>query len=101
LYIIIACLILFANDSSVIVKGNTAMDVNDKTVETNYNAVVNFAENNFLRLIKCCENKYPTSSYATHQTRNIVKPDVQIYDQTVDTCNEAKLLGVYLTDTMN
>jgi hypothetical protein len=25
----------------------------------------------------------------THQTRNIVKPDVQIYDQTVDTC-EAK-----------
>jgi dihydroorotate dehydrogenase len=28
-------------------------------------------------------------------------PDVQIYDQTVDTCNEAKLLGVYLTDTMN
>jgi hypothetical protein len=47
LYIIIACLILFADDSSVIVKGKTAKDVNDKTVEIN-NAVVNFAENNFL-----------------------------------------------------
>jgi hypothetical protein len=37
----------------------------------------------------------------TYQTRNIAKPNVQIYyDQTVDTCNEAKLLGVYLTDTI-
>jgi hypothetical protein len=40
---------LFADNSSVIVKGKTAKDVNDKTVESN-NAVVSFAENNFLRL---------------------------------------------------
>jgi hypothetical protein len=62
------------------------------------NAVVNFAENNFLRLNAAKTNILQVH---THQTRNIVKPDVQIYDQTVDTCNEAKLLGVYLTDTMN
>jgi exonuclease III len=97
LYVIIACLILFADDSSVIVKGKTAKDVNDKTVQTN-NAVVNFAENNFLRLNAAKTNILQVH---THQTRNIVKPDIQIYDQTVDTCNEAKLLGVYLTDTMN
>jgi hypothetical protein len=97
LYIIIACLILFADDSSVIVKGRTAKLVNEKTVETN-NAVVNFAENNFLRLNAAKTNILQVH---THQTRNIVKPEVQIYDQTVETCKEAKLLGVYLTDTMN
>jgi hypothetical protein len=50
----------------------------------------------FLRL-----NAAKTNIIHTHQTRNIVKPEIQIYDQIVETCKEAKLLGVYLTDTMN
>jgi hypothetical protein len=65
LYIIIACLILFADDSSVIFKGKTAKVVNEKTVETN-NAVVNFAENNFLRLNAAKTNFLQIH---THQTR--------------------------------
>jgi Reverse transcriptase (RNA-dependent DNA polymerase) len=97
LYIIIACLILFADDSSAIVKGKNAKEVNDKTEDTN-KAVVAFAEDNYLKLNA---SKTNILQIHTHQTRTIVKPDIQIYGQKVDTCKEAKILGVLLSDTMN
>jgi hypothetical protein len=97
LYIIIASLILFADDSSAIVKGKNVKEVNDKTVDTN-KAVVTFAEDNLLKLNAAKTN---ILQIHTHQTRNIVKPVIQIYGQKVETCNEAKILGVLLTDTMN
>jgi exonuclease III len=97
LHILLASLIIFADDSTAIVKGKTFAEVNDKTVETN-RCVVNFAEQNFLKLNA---SKTNILQIHTHQTRNIVKPEVQINDQNVETCNDGKILGVYLTDTMN
>jgi hypothetical protein len=49
LYILLAILMIFADDSTAIVKGESYKEVNAKTVETN-KSVINFAELNFLRL---------------------------------------------------
>jgi hypothetical protein len=97
LYILLAILIIFADDSTAIVKGKSYKEVNEKTVETN-KAVVDFAQQNFLRLNA---SKTNILQIHTHQTKKIEKPEVQIYEQNVETCREGKILGVYLTDTMN
>jgi hypothetical protein len=88
---------LFADDSSVIVKGKTAKDENDKTVEAN-NAVVNCAENYFWRL-----NAAKTNILQGHIRIKLEILLNQMYKFMIKlliTCNEDKLLGVFLTDTM-
>jgi hypothetical protein len=97
LYIIIACLILFADDSSVIVRGKTSVEVNEKTKNVNDN-VVQFADDNFLKLNAAKTN---ILQIHTHQTKIIVKPEVKINNHEIETCKESKLLGVFLSDTMN
>jgi hypothetical protein len=46
---VIACLYLFADDSSVVVRGKNFPEVNLKSTIVNQN-VISFAEDNFLRL---------------------------------------------------
>jgi Reverse transcriptase (RNA-dependent DNA polymerase) len=97
LHVMIAVLVIFADDSTAIVKGKSYKEVNENTIETN-KSVVDFAEQNFLRLNAAKTN---ILQIHTHQTKKLEKPEVQIYDQNVETCCEGKILGVYLTDTMN
>jgi hypothetical protein len=59
--------------------------------------MVDFAEQNFLKLNTA---KINILQIHTHQTKNIEKPEIQIYEQNVETCSEGKILGIYLTDTM-
>jgi len=97
LVIIIALLLLFADDSSALVKGKTNEEVNNKTVTVN-NQFVNFAEENHLKING---SKTKILQLHTHQTRNVVPPQISIYDTNVETVKSSKLLGVVISDTMN
>jgi Reverse transcriptase (RNA-dependent DNA polymerase) len=93
----IASLLFFADDSSALVKGQTYLEVNEKTKSTN-NIVVNFANENFLRLNA---SKSKILQMHTHQTTSLIKPQVEILNNVIDVCKESKLLGVSITDTLN
>jgi len=97
LVIIIALLLLFADDSSALVKGKTNEEANYKTKQVN-DQFVHFAEENHLKI-----NGSITKilQLHTHQTRNIIPPEISIYSVEVETVNSSKLLGVIINNTMN
>jgi len=97
LKIIIAILILFADDSTALVKGKTIYEANVNTIEMNKD-FVEFAEENHLTINA---NKTKVMQMHTHQTRIVVPPDLEIGDTKVEAVNNCKLLGVMLSDTMN
>jgi hypothetical protein len=68
LMVLIALLILFADDSTAIVKGKTLEIVNQKTVAAN-NEFFNFASKNHL---KVNASKTKVIQMHTHQTRNVI-----------------------------
>jgi hypothetical protein len=68
----LAILIIFADDSTAVVKGKTYKEVNEKTVETN-KSVANFAEQNFLKLNAAKTN---ILQIHTHQTKNFIKINI-------------------------
>jgi hypothetical protein len=80
LTILIALLILFADNSTAIVKGKTSEIVNQKTVAAN-NEFVNFASKNHLTVNAC---KIKVIQMHTHQTRNVIPPEIKINDSNVD-----------------
>jgi Reverse transcriptase (RNA-dependent DNA polymerase)/Endonuclease-reverse transcriptase len=97
LRILIAVLILFADDSTVLVKGKTLQEANTNAVVTN-NDFVSFAEDNLLSINA---SKTKVMQIHTHQTRNVVLPDLTINGTNVEAVHDYKLLGVIITDTMN
>jgi hypothetical protein len=97
LVIIIALLLLFADDSSALVKGKTNEEVNSKTLQVN-EQFVNFAEENHLKING---SKTKILQLHTHQTRNIIRPEISIYGTEVETVKSSKLLGVIINNTMN
>jgi hypothetical protein len=94
---LVAYLILFADDSTAIVKGKTYDIVNQKTVAAN-DEFVNFANRNYLTVNA---SKTKVIQMHTHQTRNIVPPEIKINDNIVDVASGSRLLGVEIGDTMN
>jgi len=97
LKIIIAILILFADDSTVLVKGKTLQEVNTNTVKANED-FVDFADVN---LLKINASKTKLMQIHTHQTRNVLPPDLVINGTNVEAVKNCKLLGVIISDTMN
>jgi hypothetical protein len=97
LHFIIAILILFADDSTALVKGKTVQEANTNTVKANTD-FVEFAEENLLTINA---SKTKVMQMHTHQTRLVVPPDLIIGDTKVEAVNNCKLLGVMLSDTMN
>jgi hypothetical protein len=94
---ILACLYLFADDTTAVIKGNTSHEVNTKTVSVN-NEVATFATDNSLRL-----NAQKTKILQIHtaQTKNIEKPAVLLNGNEIEIANQGKLLGVLFSDTMS
>jgi hypothetical protein len=97
LIILVAILILFADDVTTLVKGKTIQEVNANTVATN-EKFVEFADKNLLTVNA---SKTKVMQMHTHQTRNIVPPQLQIKGVDVEVVNCSKLLGVMICDTMN
>jgi hypothetical protein len=97
LKIIIAILILFADDSTALVTGKTLHEVNTNTEKVNAD-FVEFAEENLLTINA---SKTKVMQMHTHQTRVVVPPDIKIGDINVEAVNNCKLLGVMISDTMN
>jgi len=97
LRVVLACLILFADDSTSLVKGKTYEDVNKKTVSVNQD-VQEYAAQNFLRLNS---SKTKILQMHTRQTRNICPPEVYINEERVEVVHTSKLLGVTISDIMS
>jgi exonuclease III len=97
LKVLIAMLILFADDSTAIVKGKTYEIVNKKTVATN-NEFVKFANENHLTVNA---TKTKVIQMRTHQTRNVIPPEMLINNCNVDIASGSRLLGVEICETMN
>lgn len=97
LRILIAILILFADDSTILVKGDTIHEVNTNTIKINTD-FVEFAEEN---LLKINASKTKVMQMHTHQTRNVVPPELVICGTNVEAVKTCKLLGVEISDTMN
>jgi Reverse transcriptase (RNA-dependent DNA polymerase) len=97
LKVLIAILLIFADDSSALIRGKTNVECNSKTVEAN-NQFVNFAQENHLQMNA---QKTKILQIRTHQTRNIVPPEIEIDDNIVETADSSKLLGVMLNKNMN
>ena len=97
LKILIALLILFADDSTAVVKGKTVDIVNKKSSEVNYQ-FVKFAAENFLKINA---SKTKALQIHTHQTLNLAPPELKIDDVSVEIVTNSKLLGITISDTMN
>jgi len=97
LRILIAVLILFADDSTVLVKAKTLCEVNLNTARVN-DDFVKFADDNLLSINA---SKTKVMQMHTYQTRNITPPNLVIKNTDVETVNSCKLLGVLISDTMN
>jgi hypothetical protein len=97
LKVVIACLYLFADDSSVVVRAKTYSELNSKTEIANQN-VVDFSKDNFLRL-----NAKKTNMLHIHtaQTKHIENNNIKIDDEEVSLAKVGKLLGVKITDTFS
>jgi predicted RNase H-like HicB family nuclease len=97
LRIIIAILILFADDSTIIAKGKTLSEANTNATKAN-TEMVKFADENHLKINA---SKTKIMQIHTHQTRHIAHPELVINDTDVEAVDECKLLGVIISDTMN
>jgi len=97
LSVLIAILLIFADDSSAFIKGKTNAECNNKTVEAN-DQFVNFAKANYLKMNA---QKTKILQIHTHQTKKITPPEILIDGNKVETSNSSKLLGVILSNTMN
>jgi Reverse transcriptase (RNA-dependent DNA polymerase) len=97
LSVLIAILLIFADDSSALVTGKTNAECNIKTAEAN-DQFVNFAQENHLQMNA---QKTKILQIRTHQTKNIVPPEIEIEENTVEIVNSSKLLGVMLNKNMN
>jgi Reverse transcriptase (RNA-dependent DNA polymerase)/Endonuclease-reverse transcriptase len=97
LRIIIAILILFADDSTIIATGKTLDQANANTVEAN-REMVNFSQEN---LLKINASKTKIMQIHTQQTRRVTPPPLVINGVNVETVNQCKLLGVEISDTMS
>jgi exonuclease III len=97
LSVVLGCLTMFADDSTALIKGKTYANVNERTTDANQQ-MVEFAEANCLRLNPA---KTKILQMHTKQTRNIVKPEVLLKGEQVETAEYGKLLGVTMSDTMS
>jgi Reverse transcriptase (RNA-dependent DNA polymerase)/Endonuclease-reverse transcriptase len=97
LRVLIAILILFADDSTMLVKGKTSQEVNTNTVQVN-NDFVGFASDNLLTINA---SKTKIMQMHTYQTKHIVPPEIAISGTNVEVVNNCRLLGVTISDTMN
>ena len=97
LKIILACLYLYADDSSVVVRAKNYPELNTKTEIANQN-VMDFAKSNFLRL-----NAKKTNLLHIHtaQTKSVVNPHITVNEEEVSVSQVGKILGVTITDTFN
>jgi Reverse transcriptase (RNA-dependent DNA polymerase) len=97
LKILIAILILFADDSTVLIKGKTLHEANTNTIKTN-NDFVQYADEN---LLKINASKTKVMQIHTHQSRNVTHPHLEIHGTHIEAVDNCKLLGVLISDTMN
>jgi hypothetical protein len=97
LAVIIAILILFADDTTAVITGKTNEEANEKTSIVNSN-IVRFADENLLKLNG---SKTKILQMHTHQTRNIVEPNIFVKGSQVDVCTSGKLLGLVVNNNMS
>jgi len=97
LAIVLCCLIMFADDATALVKGESEREANVKSQQVNED-VMKFSEQNCLRLNA---GKTKILQMHTAQTKLKEKPLVTLNDEEVEVVNSSKVLGVIMTDTMN
>jgi Reverse transcriptase (RNA-dependent DNA polymerase) len=97
LKLVIACLYLFADDSTALVSAKNYTELHSKTKTANQN-VIDFSNDNFLRL-----NAKKTNLLHIHtaQTKNIQNSKIEIDNHEVSMSSVGKLLGVKITDTLS
>jgi hypothetical protein len=97
LKVVLACLYLFADDSSTVVSAKNYPELHSKTTLTNQN-VIDFSDSNFLRL-----NAKKTNLLHIHtaQTKHTENSNIKINGDEVSVVQIGKLLGVKITDTFN
>jgi hypothetical protein len=98
LRILIAIFILFADDSTMLVKGKTLKEAANTNTVTVNNDFVEFAKDNLLTINA---SKTKVMQMHTHQTKNVVPPELVIGGAGVEVVNNCRLLGVTISDTMN
>jgi Reverse transcriptase (RNA-dependent DNA polymerase)/Endonuclease-reverse transcriptase len=97
LAIVLCCLIMFADDATALVKGDSEKEVNVKSQQVNED-VRKFTEQNCLRLNA---GKTKILQIHTAQTKLKEKPLVILNEEEVEVVSSSKVLGVIMTDTMN
>jgi exonuclease III len=97
LLVVLAVLVIFADDSTMLIKGSNSNEVNEKTIVAN-NDVVNYAKENYLTLNS---KKTMVMQMRTAQSKIVVPPEVIINDEELSVVSSSRLLGVTLTNTMN
>jgi hypothetical protein len=90
-------LILFADDSTSLTTGKSSKSANLKSVRANEQFIDYATEN----LLKINAAKTKVLQIHTHQTRNLIQPELKINDVAIEIVNNSKLLGVISSDTMN
>jgi hypothetical protein len=88
LRILIAILILFADDSTMLVKGKTLIEANTNTVKVN-NDFVDYAKENLLAINA---SKTKVMQIHTHQTKNVVPPELSISGARLEAVNNCSRL---------
>lgn len=97
LKVVIALLILYADDSTAIITGKTQEIANLKSAQVN-NQFTNFASDNLLTVNA---SKTQILQIHTHHKHNLTPPNLKITDTSIDIVESSKLLGVKISDTMN
>jgi hypothetical protein len=97
LRLLIAILILFADDSTMLIRGKTIQEANSNTVRVN-NDFVDFSKDNLLTINA---NKTKVMQMHTYQTKVVDPPELTISGARVEVVNNCRLLGVTISDTMN
>jgi exonuclease III len=97
LKVIIACLYLYADDSSVVVRGKNTQEVNFKSEIANQN-VIDFSRDNYLRINAKKTNLLQIHTANTRQNENA---NIKINGDDVSVTHMGKLLGLKITDTFN
>jgi hypothetical protein len=97
LRMIIAMLILFADDSTIIATGKTLVEANANTVKANHE-MVKFSDDNLLYINA---SKTKIMQIHTHQTRQVAPPPLVIKGVNVENASQCKLLGVEISDTLS
>jgi hypothetical protein len=96
LWLIACTLILFADDSSFLIKGKNYTETNTKSSTVN-DSVIKFANDNFLQLNA---DKTVVMQIRSSNSQIVIDPKLVINGKEISVTSQSKILGVILSDNM-